>query len=160
MSLVLAAPAPAQLYVGSSADDRVKRFDAQTGAFLGESPQLPATPFGLALGADGLLYVAVDGNANHVRRLNPQTGADLGQFSQGGNMAGITFGPGGDLFVVDAVPGDIGRFDGATGAFEGIFAGGGGLSGARGLVVGPWRRLLHGAQRREPRPGVRHVGDL
>jgi sugar lactone lactonase YvrE len=125
-SLVLAGGASAQLYVGSAGDDRVKVFNALTGSFVSQSALLPATPFGLAVGADQLLYVAVDGESNQVRRVNPSTGADLGMFSQGGGMAspdGIAFGTAGDLFVADGSQWNVRRFDGVSGAYEGVFSG-------------------------------------
>src|SRR5687768_17733957 len=76
--------ADGDLFVGSAGDTRVKRFDRQTGAFESNLATLAATPFGIAFGpADDLLYVAIDGEANRVQRLDPVTGADLGPFSQG-----------------------------------------------------------------------------
>src|SRR5205085_9746118 len=125
MFAITACSAYGQLYVGSLGDSRVKMFNPTTGAFQGQSAVLPATPEGMAIGPDGLLYVAVDGDLNQIRRVNPVTGADLGMFSQGGNMAspdGMVFGPGGDLFVVDGTLCNVRRFDGTTGAYEGIFA--------------------------------------
>src|SRR5688572_29747015 len=92
----------------------------------------------MAIDASGFLYLAVDTlGGGGIQRVNPSTGGSSA-FNQGGNLEspdGLVFGPGGDLFVSDGIRGDVRRFDGTTGAFEGIFAVGG--SGLRDLVFGP-----------------------
>ena len=47
---------------------------------------------------------------------------------------GIVFGPDGDLFVVSLFTNNVLRYDGTSGAFEGIFAQGGGLTVPRDLI--------------------------
>jgi WD40 repeat protein len=57
-----------------------------------------------------------------VRRYNGQTGAFIDVFATGsGGFTGLTFGPGGNLFVSSALGDRVLRFDGGTGASEGDF---------------------------------------
>ena len=127
-----------ELYIGSSGDQRVKRFDAASGAFLGNLVTVGGVPEGMAIAANGFLYLAVDSlGGGSILQINPSTG-EASNFNQGGDLAspdGLTFGTGGDLYVTDGVRGDVRRFDGTTGAFEGVFAIGG--FDLRGLTFGP-----------------------
>jgi DNA-binding beta-propeller fold protein YncE len=127
-----------ELFIGSAGDGRVKRFHPATGVFFGDLVSVGGIPEGMVVDANGFLYLAVDTDGGGaIQRVNLSTGA-VNQFNQGGDLAspdGLTFGPGGDLFVADGVRGDVRRFDGTTGAFEGIFATGG--FDLRGLIFGP-----------------------
>jgi DNA-binding beta-propeller fold protein YncE len=127
-----------ELLIGSSGDQRVKRFDPATGAFLGDFVQTGGGPEGMAFDTAGFLYLAVDTTAGGVvERVDPTTGTAT-MFNQGGNFAspdGLTIGPDGDVFVADGVHGDVRRFDKSTGVFKGVFATAG--FDVRGLTFGP-----------------------
>ena len=127
------------LYVGSPATDRIIRLDGQTGVQSGMLG-LIEDPLGLAVGIDGLLYVA---EPQGVSRFDLQTGAWLGRFIQAGPsftwFNDLAFGPDGNVYVT--VDGFIGspslvRFDGQTGALIDIIATGGEV-GVPGLEFGP-----------------------
>jgi len=115
--------------------DRIWRFDATTGAFLNK-PQSD-NPRGLAVGADGRMYVST--SLSGVFRHDLGTGALVDTFIAGPLPLGdndIVFGPDGNLYA----SGDrVRRFDAVTSAFIDDFvpAGSGGLSGGRYLVFGP-----------------------
>jgi Tol biopolymer transport system component len=105
----------------------VKRFDPETGAYLGifASNAALSNPIGVVFGPDGDLYVG-GYFTNNVLRFDGRTGALVGTFvapGSGGLVApnGMAFGPSGDLFVCSA-DGRVLRYNGATGAFVGAFA--------------------------------------
>jgi RHS repeat-associated protein len=122
----------------------VQRFDPATGIYAGALvPQFSGNILnaaGMALGADGNLYVAGYGS-NAVYRYDGRTGAFLGPnpFAIGNisNPDGLAFGPDGNLYVSGFNSNNIVRYDGRTGAFLNVFASGGGLDGASGFVFGP-----------------------
>ncbi len=74
-----------------------------------------------------MLYVGTKRPAGNqfvgrVERFDPTTGTDLGPFiqDQDGPFRCLAFGPDGDLYAgVNSF--DINRYDGATGAFKGVF---------------------------------------
>jgi DNA-binding beta-propeller fold protein YncE len=140
--------------------DCVRRYDAQTGAFVdtfvprhsGGMNQPWAVLFGPH---DHNLYVSTGefggpGQFKGVLRYDANTGAFLENFTIGGNLAsprGIIFGPDGSLYVADRkyigqdwqLEGRIAHFDGTTGAYLGDFVptGSGGLSIPTQLMFGP-----------------------
>jgi outer membrane protein assembly factor BamB len=137
------------LYVGSLNGNDVLRYNATTGAFMGEfvtsgsgGLTTPALE-GLAFRPDGKLYVASRDDAT-VLRYDATTGAFLDTFvpaNSGGlsTIKGMVFGPDGNLYISSAGTNQVLRYDGTTGAFLGVLvaAGSGGLSGPRGLIFGP-----------------------
>ena len=97
-------------------------------------------PVGLAIGADGNLYVG-SFETSQITRFDATTGALIGPFSLApAGIMGLTRGPDGDFYAaVDTSPNDVARFDGTTGAFKGLFIRPGDPhpSGARGPRWGP-----------------------
>jgi hypothetical protein len=155
------------VYVGITVEgpgtSRVARFDAATGAYLGDfvAPgsgglqTLGGMVFGPSVENPGKLdlYVASTRKSN-VLRFDGKTGAFLGEFvpaGLGGLTAaiGITFGPDGDLYVASSGALDGGpssgvfRYQGPTGASPGSFIdtfvtpGSGGLLSPFGVLFGP-----------------------
>src|SRR5205085_11887365 len=105
------------------------------------------TTTGLALGADGNLYVS-SRDTRQVLRFNLKTGAFIDVFAQGGGMAApfqIQFGPDGNLYVAFGFTSDgVARFNGSTGAplpapgqAGALFVPPGQITGVRGLTFGP-----------------------
>lgn len=124
VSTSAAVAAEAGLLAANSLPGRVSRYSANTGALLGVVVNDPnvGTIGGMAIGPDGLLYVASDSNRS-VRRYDRTTGALVGVFvtSSAGHLASIVdiaFGPTGDLFVADADNHRIVVFSGRTGAYS------------------------------------------
>lgn len=154
-------PAADSLYVGDAFDNTIKRFDAQTGDFLGV---LVPTSAGL-LGPRGILHVggtllvsnqnAGQPFAGEVDRFDILTGRALNgpvvpHTSVHAPFAprGIVVGPGGTLYVADLGRGSIGRietYDVSTGKLKGNLnfdqftnsAVSNGEFHLRGLVFGP-----------------------
>jgi streptogramin lyase len=141
------------LLVDSFNTGDVKRFDGTTGAPLPAPGQTganftsgdgPLVPFGLAIGADGNLYVGHDLQPHSdIHRYDLNTGKFVDIFTSGApapfEPSGIVFGPDKNLYASDfSVNSDILRFDGMTGAFMGVFATTPGMSIAspQGLVFG------------------------
>lgn len=95
----------------SDFDGGVNRFDAATGAALGQliplgSGGLSYNRWGMAIGPNGNVFVASDGT-NTINEYNPATGAFVttfitldGSTTTFGNSA-FTFGPDGDLYVAN-----------------------------------------------------------
>lgn len=122
----------------TSNNGRVLGYVGRTGEFLGTKIQsLPQEIInGLALGADGFLYVSIFNTISNtngrIDRYELASGQFLDTFIKTGSgglfsPSELTFGPGGDLFVVNNLP-DAGadnllRFDGVTGNFVSVFAG-------------------------------------
>ncbi len=127
------------LYIAGEKNDRILRFNWQTGAFMGifvwdnpatvvvdESGGLDS-PTGMAIGPDGNLYVASFNN-NNILRYDGITGAFIDEFvSSGlgglnGPDAGMAFGPDGNLYVPSYNNNRVLVYNGTTGAFIKIFA--------------------------------------
>lgn len=115
----------ASLLVASGFSDSVPRYDAITGASLGDF--VPAgsggldQPRGLAIGPDGNLYVAADGTADAVLRYDGGTGAFIDPFVTGLDPFGIVFGPDGHLYAADFTTAEVLRYDGTTGGLIDTF---------------------------------------
>ena len=109
------APAsPLGLLVSSFNTNDVKRFDGTTGAPFPAPDQTganfttgsaPFSPFGLAFGPDGNLYVGSGGPSGSVRRFDANTGKFIDVFTSGApasfEPSGVVFGPDGNLYVSD-----------------------------------------------------------
>src|SRR5262249_7026558 len=137
---------------------QVLEYDGRTGAPVGSGVFVPAgsagliNPIGLTFGPNGNLFVGSAGSASFTGRVlefDGTTGAPVGSgvFVPAGSAGlnapvGLTFGPDGNLFVVDAGgTGQVLEFDGLTGApvGTGVFVpfGSAGLDQPRFLTFGP-----------------------
>lgn len=140
------------LYISSSGSDdhgtglgtpAVKRVDPATGLFIdnfvdpGEGGL--DSPFGLAFGPDGNLYVS-NFLSNQVLRFDA-AGAFIDALTDPALAGpdGLAFGPDGLLYVSSSGNDSVVRFNPNTGTFAGTFVapGAGGLSGPTGLVFTP-----------------------
>src|SRR5262245_10460838 len=131
---------PGRMLVSGFFSDAVHFFRTCDGAPRGSASAPGAQS--IVLGRDGLLYACAE-EADEVVRIDPDTRSLVDVFvgddpltpdDENGPLDGPTaavFGPGGDLFVASFDTDQILRFDGATGAYEGIFvtANLGGLNG-------------------------------
>jgi hypothetical protein len=131
---------PGRLFVSGFGDDAVHTYRARDGAVRDQIDV--QGPQSIVEGPDGLLYVCAE-KVDRVVRIDPQGSVVLDIFVQdvpltpadeNGPLDGPTaavFGPDGDLFVASFETDQILRFDGASGAYEGVFvtAGLGGLDG-------------------------------
>ena len=126
------------LYVGSSINDRVLRYDSLSGFYNGEfiSDFEIDAPRGLTLGPDGDLYVS-SGDNNAILRYDGASGEPKGIFAQGGGLNPPNY----LVFVASPRSNTVGRYDGVTGEYGGEFALGGGLDNPRGIVFGPFGDL-------------------
>lgn len=134
--------------------DQVHRYDATTGAYLGDfGPGGDLNgPICITVGPDGLLYICSE-EANKILRYDRQTFAYIDEFvfddlgtpmvDETGGLLGPTagtFGPDGNLYVASFDNDMVLRYDGTTGAFIDIFvtAASGGLNGPdNGTIFGP-----------------------
>lgn len=95
-------PSGQYLYVASSGGpDEVLKYNAQTGAFVGQATSgLSSSPTDVQFGASGLLYVS-DGNRIQEFTENATYAGDYVPAGSGGmtNTSQMTFGPNGDLYV-------------------------------------------------------------
>lgn len=144
------------LYVGDRVEDnnghptggRILRFDATTGALMGEFVTLLSGgllhPLAHVFGPDGDLYVTDEGEpgagGRDVKRYDGTTGAFRGVFVAAGVGGisfpfGLTFGPDGSLYVADFGIGAVLRFQGPSGTTPGAPMPSAGNSGA--AFVGP-----------------------
>jgi len=135
------------LYVSSSGNDDVLRYNPLTGAFV--NPFLAGGPGGLHLPGellfrpDGNLYVLSSGTGS-ILRFNATSGAFVDTFvaAGSGGLAGadsFAFGPDGNLYVGSAGTQDVLSFSGTSGGFLATFvaAGSGGLATPTIVVFTP-----------------------
>jgi glucose/arabinose dehydrogenase len=135
----------------------VLEFNGTTGAPVGSGVFVPGlnNPFDLAFGPNGNLFVSSrfsgPNQLGQILEFNGTTGAPVGTgiFVQGSNAGlrdplGLTFGPNGNLFVVDGYNGQVLEYDSMTGApvGTGVFVPAGGAS--FGLAFGPNGNLFVG----------------
>lgn len=130
-----------QIFVSGFESNAVHVFRALDGAALGRIPV--AGPQAIVLGPDRLLYVCAEKN-DRIERIDPKALAVVDVFvnddpltavDENGPLDGptaATFGPDGDLFVASFETDQILRYDGATGAYEGVF-----VTAGLGLLDGP-----------------------
>lgn len=130
-----------QLMVSSQFSDSVWRYDWPSLTFVDEyipNPVGLVDPHGLAIGANGNLFVASRGS-DEIFEFDSLNDVDLGIFaSQAGlDPDGLTFGPDGHLY--SASGGVVTRFNGTTGAYiDDFVAAGSGLQNAgEGIEFGP-----------------------
>ena len=145
-------------YVGDRLTHSIRRYDARTGAPLGqpgaavddaefvkghEQGMGTADPQFFAFGPDGNIY-AVSIATHRVLRYDGTTGAFIDEFvpeltAGMDTPSGITFGPDGHLYVGSSATDRVLRFHGVTGEYLGDFvtAGSGGLDLPVGLTFGP-----------------------
>ena len=131
------------LYVTSDSKDSVLRFNGKTGMAMGAFVK-PHTgglrhPMSLVFGPDGSLFV---GGASGVLEYDGKTGAFVRTFAFPSmylsNVQGLTFGPGGDLYVSDGQRSDVVRYDGKTAAYKGVFVKpNAGLTANQHILFGP-----------------------
>lgn len=134
-ALAIAAPRSPALLVTSRiataeglVDERPFRYDASSGAFLGQLPgaTTPTSHREMAFGRDGHLYV-VDGLGNSVLRYDGTSGASMGAFVPAGrgltNPSGLAIGPEGDLYVTNGGDNRVKQFNGTSGLAVRTFGG-------------------------------------
>jgi len=116
------------LYVWDTADEEMRRFNPVTGGlidvFIPSSGNV-VNACDFDFGPDGDIFIT-DATKGGVRRFDGTNGSFLGVFATTASSAasGVTFGPGGDLYV--NVNGNTDRFDGETGDFIDRFVPGNG----------------------------------
>ena len=128
------------LYVSSSGNNQILRFDGETGKLLGVFVRdtILFRPFSLAFGPDGNLYVS-SGKTSNVLRYDGRTGQYLGVAAGSEHVRspiGLAFGPDKRLYVANAGGKNVLRFDGTTGALLGI-AGRDSLTFVSDVAFGP-----------------------
>jgi DNA-binding beta-propeller fold protein YncE len=118
-------PDGSSLLVSSDLVQRIRKYDAVSGAFQGFfGPDDGLYSGQIAFGPDGNLYVP-DPTRDNVRRYDGASGASLGIFASGGGMTGpfgLAFGPDGNLYVSSGGDDRIYVYDGGNGSFLRSFA--------------------------------------
>lgn len=160
MGLVVAATQPARpqdiLYVGDSGDNRIKAFDATSGAFLGASEGNAVSglrgPRGIIIKGDDLLVVNQNVDqpfAGEVLRFDAATGTFLGPVVEAADPDapfapfGMVLGGAntllvGNLMQKDSVsPGRVSQYDATSGDFLGEATVKNNEHHPRGVVIGP-----------------------
>jgi glucose/arabinose dehydrogenase len=102
-------PSGAYLHVASNGSSQVLKYSASTGAFVGVAASAGVSgPTDVTFGSDGLLYVLSSGNDRILRYTESGSYVDV-YVPAGGlgmaRLAGMTFGPDGDLYVAAWNPG-------------------------------------------------------
>jgi DNA-binding beta-propeller fold protein YncE len=138
---LLVCTARGDLFVSSLTQNSVRRYDGDTGAFVGTfiSPGLGGLsgPHRGTFGPDGSFYVA-SANNDRVLRYHGSTGAFIDVFASAAQLdypVDLQWGPDGHLYVSSQLNDSIVRFNGSTGAFIDVFvaAASGGLDGPSGI---------------------------
>ena len=141
VSALCAAHGFADLFVSSFTQNSVRRYDADTGAFLGTfiSAGLGgvSAPHRGRYGPDGNFYVA-SANNDRILRYNGVTGAFIDIFAAAPQLdypVDFEWGADGNLYVSSQLNDSIVRFNGVTGTIIDVFvsAGSGGLDGPSGI---------------------------
>ncbi len=140
------------LLVGDWENDRIERYDGNTGAFVEEFVESGVgglnAPQTLIFGPDGNFYVA-SSHSGQVLRYDGSTGDFIDSFTDPdddggmGDTDGLAFGPDGNLYVSAPNNDAVYRFDGQTGEFIDVFVepGSGGLDRPTSMVFGPNEHL-------------------
>ncbi|MFV2067055.1 MAG: tandem-95 repeat protein, partial [Pirellulales bacterium] len=142
------------LYVSSTAEHNVLRYDGASGTFLDAftAPRngVLRDPQGLAF-HNGSLFVG-GWTSDNVVRFDDVTGALIGEFVSSGsggldNAVDLVFGPDGNLYVASWNTDEVLRYDGTTGAPMGAFvtAVSGGLDQPAYIAFGPDGNLYVGS---------------
>ena len=140
------------MYVASSANDRILRYEPVTGAFIDTFADLTGFghlgPVGVAFGSDGKLYVSTFDD-DRVVQLDGTTGAVLNSTPgpPGLGFGPVVLGPDGNLYVValnlNSFAGSVYRYDPATQVLsEFIPESAGGLASAGGIAFDTAGSLL------------------
>jgi sugar lactone lactonase YvrE len=137
------------LYVSSWGNDSIIRYDGQTGelidvmvqSFTVPEEQRLMRPEHLYLADDGILYVQTSAQRCGVVRFDTATGDYLGRFINPNDtipffyyVEGMAVDDAGDFFLAGRNIGEVHRFDGETGAWEGLVALG---NDPEGCTIGP-----------------------
>jgi sugar lactone lactonase YvrE len=107
--------------------NRIVRFNGKTGVFIGNVVALARQPVAFVFGPDRKLYISIRASGpDEVQRYDPNTGAFLGTFVAAGlgglsTSSDLTFGPDGDLYIINQNSNQVLRYNGSTGAFIGVF---------------------------------------
>ena len=138
------SPNGQRLLIASSLENEVVEHDAVSGSLLRTFGAVCGfLPVDVTYGPDGRIYVACSGD-DGISRIDPVTGQSLGAFVLAGSGGlfsprSLAFGPDGHLYVSSAT-GEILEYDGATGAFLGVFVDAGGNGGG---PVDPYGLAFH-----------------
>ncbi len=129
------------LLVSSILSDEVLRYDSSTGVFISALVGVGSGgldgPQGLAVGTDGVLYVAAE-YSHSIHKYNATTGASLGTLATGlAAPNDITFGPGGLLYYTDHGSDRVRRYDTAAGIELAPIMLSDGTHHSHGITVGP-----------------------
>ncbi len=122
-----------RIYVANKNSSKIVRFDVTTGVRDAAFNVTVTNPRDLLFGPDGNLWVLT---TNNVRRINPVTGSDLGNFLSGGTLRDayeFEIGPDNNLYICDWAPNNttdrnVKRYNGATGVFMNVFIPNGGTA--------------------------------